>query len=360
MSDSNQVFSWGVAGTGQVAIDFATQIANSSAASIGGVYSRDLTNAERFQATFNATCTYESFELMLNDDDLDAVYIAVPPGLHKQYCIMALRAKKPVLCEKPFALDAQQTDEILAVSREEGVFCMEAMWMRFSPIVQQLRSRIVNAELGDIRNITIQAGTATHMSRLVDADPGRGALLNFGVYGVSLVQMLLGNPDTVHADFLTLENGLDESCVLTLKYPECLVTIANSIRLPMSNEAVITGTKGRARIGGPFFSPGFAQLSWHKEPAETEFKKPVPSNALPIIDKVPFSGIAKGAFWATLLKRRGKLLVRDRGGDGLKLEAAEVMRCVRNSQIESEVMPHRDTLSVARILDEARLSKVSS
>lgn len=233
---------------------------------------------------------------------------------------------------------------------------MEAMWMRFSPIIQQLHSKAKMGELGKIRSINIQAGYATPLGRLRDADPGRGALLNFGVYGASLAQMFLGDPDDVWADFMTLDNGLEESCTMSLHYPDARATISASIGLTMNNEAVITGTRGRVRIASPFFTPGFAELSRFSEPVDAASAKAKPVNNLPKIDRVPFLGLAQGAFWTTLLRRRGKLLLRHPGENGLKLEAVEVMRCVRKSRIESETMPHKDTLSVARILDQARLA----
>ena len=126
---------------------------------------------------------------------------------------------------------------------------MEAMWMRFSPLVQQLREHASQGRFGEIRSIDIQAGYATSLSRLADADPGRGALMNFGVYAVSLVQMLLGTPEEVHARFIHLPNKLDELCTLSLRYPNALATITASIRVNMSNDAVITGTRARGSPG---------------------------------------------------------------------------------------------------------------
>ena len=313
MNNTEPDFKWALAGTGKISGDFAAQVAAISGASLHSVYSRDKDNAESFRAAFGMDGAHDRFEELLENEAVDAVYVALPAALHQDYCTQALRAKKAVLCEKPFALDAKQAEAMLATAKHEGVFCMEAMWMRFSPIIQKIRSKAADGELGRIRSIGIQTGYATPPERLTDADPGRGALLNFGVYGVSLVQMLLGDPDAVHADVLTTDNGLDETCVLNLCYPDALATVTASIGLTLSNEVVITGTRGQVRIGAPFMTPGYAELTRFDMPGDAAVAKAKPVNALPKIDKIPFLGLAQGSFWPSLLRRRGKLLVRRRG-----------------------------------------------
>lgn len=354
MDQSGKPFSWAIAGTGKIAADFASQVALIKGASLHAVFSRRREHAERFRSAFGMAAAYDSFEDMLADDAIDGVYIALPAALHHATCIKALRAKKPVLCEKPFAVSAAEAEEILAVSRQENTFCMEAMWLRFSPLVGRVRAMAANGELGRIRNIAVQVGYATPPARLQDADPGRGALLNFAVYGTSLVQMILGDPDSVHGDLIENETGLDEGCTLSLRYADALATVSASNTVTMNNEAVITGTKGRVRLGAPFYSPRYAEVMRLNEPSAGATAKHNPVKAVPKVDRIPFYGLVQGTFWNALLRRRAKLLMRKPGESGLKFEALEVMRCVREARIESETMSHADTLSVARILDQAR------
>jgi predicted dehydrogenase len=234
---------------------------------------------------------------------------------------------------------------------------MEAMWMRFSPIIQSIAGIVRAGNLGSIRAISINSGYPTPPARLADADPGRGALLNFAVYGVSLAQMLLGEPETVSADIIRADSGLDIGCALRLRYSNALVNITASIEAALDNEAVITGTHGRIRIGSPFFTPGFAEHTWLTPPAaDTPLTKPRPNPAVPRIDKLPLLGLAQGAFWTTLLRRRGRLLIRHPGENGLRGEALETMKCIRAGKTESPRMCHADTLAVASILDQARAS----
>ncbi len=357
MDHSGKPFRWAIVGTGKIAADFASQVALIKDASLHAVFSRRREHAEKFRAAFGMAAAYDSFEELLADEAVDAVYIALPAALHHETCIKALRAKKPVLCEKPFAVSAGEAEEILAVSRQENTFCMEAMWLRFSPLVGQVRAMASNGELGRICNITVQVGYATPPGRLQDADPGRGALLNFAVYGASLVQMIMGNPASVHGDLIENEAGLDDGCTLSLRYPDALASISASNTVTMNNEAVITGTKGRVRLGSPFYSPRYAEVMHLSEPASGAPVKHNPVKGVPKLDRIPFYGLVQGTVWNALLRRRAKILMRKPGESGLKFEALEVMRCVREARIESETMSHADTLSVARILDQARGSQ---
>ena len=352
-------FRWGIAGTGKIASDFAAQVASIRGAKLCAVYSRDLANAERFRAAFGMERATDSFRQLIEGDAIDAVYFALPAAVHHDFALMALEARKPLLCEKPFATTHAQAEAILNKARETNTFCMEAMWMRFSPIVQSIAGMVGGGKLGAIRAISINAGYATPAARLADADRGRGALLNFGVYGVSLAQMLLGKPKTVTADIIRADSGLDTACALRLRYPDAFVNITASIEAELDNEAVITGTHGRIRIRSPFFTPGFAEHTWFTPPAaDAPLRKAKPNPAVPRIDKLPFLGLAQGAFWTDLLRRRGRLLIRRPGENGLRGEALETMDCVRSGKTESARMPHADTLAVAAILDQARASSV--
>jgi len=354
-------FRWGIAGTGKIASDFAAQVASIDGAKLCAVYSRDLANAERFRAAFGMERAMDNFHQLIEADAIDAVYLALPAAMHHDFALMALEARKPLLCEKPFATTHAEAQAVLDKARETNTFCMEAMWMRFSAIIQSIADMVRAGKLGTIRAISINAGYPTHPARLADADHGRGALLNFGVYGVSLAQMLLGRPEAVTADIIRADSGLDTACALRLRYPNALVSITASIEAELDNEAVITGTHGRIRIGSPFFTPGFAEHTWLTPPAaDTLPAKPKPNPAVPKIDKLPLLGLAQGAFWTALLRRRGRLLIRRPGENGLRGQALETMQCVRAGKAESTRMSHADTLAVASILDQARASSMQT
>lgn len=352
-------FNWGIAGTGKIASDFSAQVASIGGAKLAAVYSRDQGHAERFRNAFGMARATNSFQQLIDDPAIDAIYLAVPAAVHHDFALQALAAGKPLLCEKPFAATQAEAADILAKARDTRTFCMEAMWLRFSPIVQSAADMVRAGRLGAIRAISIDVGYPTPPARLADADPGRGALLNFAVYGVSLAQMLLGNPESVSADLLRTGSGVDTSCALRLRYPNALVNINACIEAELHNEAVITGTQGRIRIGAPFFTPGYSEQVWWTPPSATApATKATPNPKMPKIDKLPWVGLAQGAFWATWMRRRGKLLLRRPGQSGLQREAIEVMECVRAGKTQSERMSHADTLAVASILDQARASSV--
>ena len=172
--------------------------------------------------------------------------------------------------------------------------------------------------------------------------------------------MLLGEPNSVTATIGATAGGVDESCSVTLRYPRAMATISASVVSTLSNEAVVTGTRARVRVAAPFFNPGFAEVTFLDEPHAPSPKKAAPENRLPLVDRLPFVGLAQGAFWSAWLRRRGRLILRRPGQSGLKLEAIEFMRCVRESQLESDTMRGSDTIAVARILDQARQNAESS
>jgi predicted dehydrogenase len=208
---------------------------------------------------WGAKVGYGSYEALVADDEVDIVYVATLASLHRDHCLLALKAGKPVLCEKPFALNAADARAIASAAADARVFCMEAMWMRFSPLVQQVREQVRSDGLGPVKFFMANIGYRSALSRLEDAEPGRGALLNFGVYGVSLAHFLFGPPRAVRADMKTHQSGLDMSFSASLEYPDLLATVQGSVAVTMTNDAIVIGTKGRLRLGSPFINPGSLQ-----------------------------------------------------------------------------------------------------
>ena len=126
-------FKWGIIGTGGIARAFATDIALLSDHVIAGVGSRDLEKSESFVKSIPGAKAYGSYEELINDPHIDAIYVATPHPSHKENVIAALNAKKPVLCEKPFAVNASEAKEMVAAAKANDVALMEAMWARFLP-----------------------------------------------------------------------------------------------------------------------------------------------------------------------------------------------------------------------------------
>ena len=236
------------------------------------------------------------------------------------------------------------------LARECGVFCMEAMWMRFSPLVKAVRERVRSGSLGPVGLFHAELGYRAPTTRLESAKAGRGALLNFGVYTVSLAHDLFGPPTSTRGEVRKNGAGLDTIFAATLGYPDHLATIAGSVVATLANEAVVSCAKGRLRLGAPFIHPGSLTSVKVGEPTGSGGG----SRGGRLADKVPFASLLEGSTLMTLAKRRGSLRARPRGSNGLRLEADEVMRCLSEGRRESEVVPLADSVAVLETIDRIR------
>ncbi|MHA1571023.1 MAG: Gfo/Idh/MocA family protein, partial [Alphaproteobacteria bacterium] len=141
---------WGILGTGAVARKFASGVALTKGAVLQAVASRTSPNAERFAAETGAEQSFDSYQALIADQAVDAVYIGTPNHLHMEHSILCLEHGKAVLCEKPFALDAGQARTVIAKAREHSVFCMEAMWTRFIPAMRELVDLVQDGSIGEL------------------------------------------------------------------------------------------------------------------------------------------------------------------------------------------------------------------
>jgi predicted dehydrogenase len=351
MSEARNPYRWGILGTSGIAGQFAAQLARCSNASLYAVASRSTERAQAIMSAWGAKVGYGSYEELIADRKVDIVYVATPASLHHRHCLLALNAGKPVLCEKPFALNSADARAVVSAAADAGVFCMEAMWMRFSPLVQQMREEIRSGRLGSIKFFMANIGYRSAAGSLEDAEPGRGALLNFGVYGVSLAHFLFGPPKTVQADMKTNRSGLDTSFSASLEYPDLMATVHGSVDATMTNDVVVTGTNGRLRLGAPFINPASLQSV---RVAELPTAPSTLRRARRLAEKLPFGALLQDSFLIALLRGYGGLVVRPRGANGLHLEAEEVMKCLRDGKTESAIMPLNETVSVMETLDQVR------
>src|ERR1700744_3667902 len=149
---------WGVLGTGGIAHTFAEDLALPDAGVVAAVGSRSQDTADRFADEFGIPARHPSYESLVAAPDVDAIYVATPHPSHRENAILALRAGKHVLVEKPFAMNAAEAAEIVAVAREEKLFAMEAMWTRFLPHVAVIRELVAEGALGELVTVTADHG----------------------------------------------------------------------------------------------------------------------------------------------------------------------------------------------------------
>ena len=176
---------WGVIGTGAIARAWSDDLRRTDSGRIVAVGSRTQAAADRFGDDFDVPARYASYEALVADADVDVVYVTTPHPWHHDNAILALEAGKPVLCEKPFTMNAAEAREMVAVARERKLFLMEAMWTRFLPHVVELRRLLAEGAIGEIIRVSADHGQwIPHdpAHRIFAPELGGGALLDLGVY----------------------------------------------------------------------------------------------------------------------------------------------------------------------------------
>jgi predicted dehydrogenase len=311
---------WGIIGTGNIASQFARGLAPVADAELVAVGSRSAASANRFGDTFNVPHRHASYEALANDPEVDVVYIGTPHSLHKENSLLCLEAGKAVLCEKPFTINAAEAEAVINKARQKKLFLMEAMWTRFIPSVVKLRELLAEGAIGEVRLFVGDLGFRGKLnpeSRLFHLALGGGALLDVGVYPISLASMVLGKPRQITSMAHLGETGVDEQEAIIFGYEEGrLAMIYSAIRANTPGEAIIMGTQGQIRVHSPIFRPTRLTLSRNGQEDE-------------ILD-IPYEE------------------------NGYNYQAAEVMRCMRQGRIESEIMPHAETLEIMRTMDQIR------
>jgi predicted dehydrogenase len=310
---------WGIAATGGIARRFAQDLVHVPDAELVAVGSRTRAAAETFGGSHGARHCHGSYEDLAADPEVDAVYVATPHSRHREDTLLFLEAGKAVLCEKPFALTRAEAVEMVAAARSHGVFLMEGMWSRFLPAWVELRSLVAAGAIGELRLVT--ASFAFQMSvdprhRLFDLSLGGGALLDLGVYPVTLASMLLGAPSAVAALAYLGETGVDEQTGALLSFAGGALAIVHAaIRTNTPITALVAGTDGSITIPPVFH----------------------------MAEALEVSGAAGD--------RRIECPIR---GNGLHYQVLEVNRCLREGKLESSVMTLDGSVSVMETLDRIR------
>jgi len=221
MSESLPTVRWGILGPGNIAKRFAEALKDVRGAELAAVGSRSQAKADAFGEQYGIPRRHGSYEALVGDADVDAIYVATPHPMHAPCSILALEAGKAVLCEKPFTANAAQAEQVIAAARRAGVFCMEAMWTRFLPPITRLRQLVAEGSVGELRMVIADFGFRCGWdpsSRLLDAALAGGGLLDVGVYAISLAGMLLGEAQDVAGLADVGSTGVDEQAGIVLRY----------------------------------------------------------------------------------------------------------------------------------------------
>jgi predicted dehydrogenase len=312
---------WGILGTGNIAKQFARGLSVLPDAQLVAVGSRSVETADAFGDAFDVPRRHASYAALAEDPEVDVIYVSTPHPLHAPNTILCLEAGKPVLCEKPFAINAREAESMIAVARRKNLFLMEAMWTRFLPAVAKAREWVDQGRIGEVRMIAADFGFRAgwdEESRLLNREMGGGALLDVGIYPVSLASFFLRRQPTRISGLADIgATGVDEQAAVVLGYDKGeLAVLYTAVRTNTPQDAHILGNEGAIRLDPPFWKGTQATLTIHGQDAETV--------------ELPYDG------------------------NGYNCEAAEVMRCLREGRLESDVMPLDETLAIMRTLDRIR------
>jgi predicted dehydrogenase len=345
---------WGIMGTGWVAQRFMADLSNVAGSELAAVASRSQTRADEVSRAFGVSRAYGSYEALAQDCDIDVVYVATEHHQHAEHCRLALSERKHVLCEKPFATSSEQAEEVIATARSNGKFCMEAMWSRFLPGTLEAKRRIDSGAIGFATNLTVDFGIPEFEgvdSRFFDPARGGGALLDRGVYGVSLATWLFGKPTTVTAVGDMHGSGIDRSVSAILGFSENRIAlIAASLGSYSSNQAVIAGTQGRIILKEPFYRPEALEIAHIGVPSISARSDLRPNSPRELARRV----VSKIRPYLPASLLRSRMVYRPVCGYGYGYEAVEVVRCIREGLLESALMPLSDSLLVVSTMERIR------
>jgi len=309
---------WGIIGTGGIARAFTKDLKFADGHSVVAVGSRNLEKSTIFANEFNLT-GYGSYEELVRAD-IDAVYVATPHPMHAPNTILALNNGKPVLCEKPFAVNARESKAMITAARTNHLLLVEAMWSRFLPHYARVRQLIAEGAIGEIHLIEADHGQplpADPYYRLHAPELAGGALLDLGIYPISFTFMLLGRPESFEVTATKTATGVDAQTSMIFAYENgahALLTTTLEVRTPCT--ARVVGTKGVIEIDSPFYNPTSMRLIRNGRDPEN-----FPKNYI---------------------------------GHGLREQAVEFGRLLESGALESDLMPLDDSQAIMETMDQIR------
>ena len=322
---------WGIISTGRIAKRFARGLAVSKTGELIGVASRTQEAADAFGNEFNVPRSYGSYEELLADPDIQAVYIGTPHPMHAEWAVKAAEAGKHILCEKPMTMNWAEAMSVVEAARRNDVFLMEAFMYRCNPQTAKIVELIRDKVIGDVKIIqatfSIMAGNDPK-SRIMSNELGGGGILDVGCYCASMSRLVAGtalglpfaDPTEVKGFGVLNECcGTDEYAVAVLKFPgDILAQLSCGIHLNQENVVRIFGTEGNIFIPSPWIVGEQSKIIVNRngqEPQEIEIQS----------------------------------------SDLFGIEADVVAACIENRQAAPPAMTWDDTLGNMKTLDRWRL-----
>ncbi|MCD2517990.1 Gfo/Idh/MocA family oxidoreductase [Massilia sp. G4R7] len=311
---------WGILGTGGIARAFALGLKHAPGAVLAAVGSRTLDSAQTFARELDIEQAYGSYQALADAPDVDIIYIGTPHPMHAENALLALGGGKAVLCEKPFTMNRVEAGEVVALARAKGLFLMEAMWTRFMPALAEVKRIMASGEIGTITQMHADFGYSATLDpehRVNKLELGGGALLDLGIYPLSIACALLGNVDSVRAQAVFTDTGVDATTAFTMKHSGGTLSVCScSMRARSASELIVSGTRGSIRMRRMFH----------------------------LAERITVE----------LMDGSSRTIPTPWLGNGYTHEAIEAGRCLREGLLEHPWMTLDDSLTLMALLDDIR------
>ncbi|WP_366943581.1 Gfo/Idh/MocA family oxidoreductase [uncultured Polaribacter sp.] len=255
---------WGIIGLGNIAHKFAQDLALVKGAELVAVASRSKSKSKEFASKYSVNKAYSSYADLASDSNVQAVYIATPHSFHKEHSILCLKHRKAVLCEKPFAINAKEVDEMIKVAKENNVLLMEALWTYFLPHYTYLLDVVKNQYLGSLLKLKADFGfkaTNDLESRFLKKEIGGGSLLDIGIYPVFAALSTLGEPESIKANATFYGTGADAECNMVFNYQNASAILKSTFLKETDSLAIFTFQEGVVQMNTRFHQPTSLTIS---------------------------------------------------------------------------------------------------
>ncbi len=311
-------YNWGILGCGKIAKKFSSELAELPNANLYAVSSRSKEKAQEFASEFHFKKAYGSYQELVEDENVDVIYVATPHSFHKEHTLHCLNHKKAVLCEKAFAINSKEVKQMITASKENNTFLMEAFWVIFRPKYLKVKEIIASENLGELKFVNSDFmfnGDYNPQKRLYNTDLGGGSLLDIGIYPVFTALMFLGVPDQIKTIPHFSPTGSEESIAMLFGYKNgATAVLTSSFDSEYKNESELC------------FEHGIIKYErFSKDPIK----------------------LIKGEKTTEIPFKSGTHL-------GYKFEAMHVMECLDKNLKESPILPLSLSLKLMNILDAVR------
>lgn len=312
---------WGILATGNIANKFVQTIQGiPDEAKVIACASRSKEKARMFAEQYSIAKHYGSYEELVEDEEVDAIYICTPNHLHFENMKLCIEAGKSVLCEKPFTTNADEAREIFALAKEKGVFVMEAFWITMLPLHQKLQHLLEEGVIGDVRHLRAEYGfiaNGARRERKFDPSLAGGALLDIGIYNIGFASMVFGyEPSKLLSTVHMNEYGTDDFETMILEYEDGkTASLTSTIGMAIPTEGVIYGSKGKITL--PDYQKAERMLIELYDGTKEEIHMPFEVN-------------------------------------GFEYQVREVARCIQTGEITSSIQTPEKTVAVMEIMDTCR------